>query len=95
MIKISDLYVWYDKEFILENVNLQLSSGEIYALIGKNGSGKTTLINTICGVLSSFKGSIVMGNTSFSAESHSKTIQSSKKERYYIADNPERIKYMN
>ncbi|MBY7664372.1 ATP-binding cassette domain-containing protein [Staphylococcus agnetis] len=95
MIKISDLYVWYDKEFILENINLQLSSGEIYALIGKNGSGKTTLINTICGVLSSFKGSIVMGNTSFSAESHSKTIQSSKKERYYIADNPERIKYMN
>ena len=35
MIKISDLYVWYDKEFILENVNLQLTSGEIYALIGK------------------------------------------------------------
>ncbi|MEB7367573.1 ABC transporter ATP-binding protein [Staphylococcus borealis] len=95
MIKICDLYVWYDKEFILENVNLQLMSGNIYALIGKNGSGKTTLINTICGVLPSFKGSIAMDNASFNAESPSKIIQSSKKERYYVADNPEKIKYMN
>ncbi|MCG2299940.1 ABC transporter ATP-binding protein [Staphylococcus epidermidis] len=95
MIKICDLYVWYDKEFILENINLQLKSGEIYALIGKNGSGKTTLINTICGVLPTFKGSIVIGNSSFNAKSPSKIIQSSKEERYYIADNPEKIKYMN
>ncbi|PTH10723.1 ABC transporter ATP-binding protein [Staphylococcus capitis] len=95
MIKICDLYVWYDKEFILENINLQLNNGEIYALIGKNGSGKTTLINTICGVLPTFEGSIVMGNASFGSESPSKIIQSSKSERYYIADNPEKVKYMN
>jgi len=35
----------------LENVNLQIRRGEIFALLGPNGAGKTTLINIICGIV--------------------------------------------
>lgn len=34
---------------ILENVNLKLSSGKIYVLVGKNGSGKSTLASVVMG----------------------------------------------
>jgi Fe-S cluster assembly ATP-binding protein len=34
---------------ILENVNLKLSRGKVYALTGKNGSGKSTLANVVMG----------------------------------------------
>ena len=36
------------KEFIaLDNVNLSISKGDIYGLIGRNGAGKTTLMKII------------------------------------------------
>lgn len=34
----------------LEDVNLEIRPGEIFALLGPNGAGKTTLINIVCGV---------------------------------------------
>ncbi len=42
----------------LDNINLQIKKGEIYALLGANGAGKTTLISSICGILPLSKGSI-------------------------------------
>jgi ABC-type multidrug transport system ATPase subunit len=35
----------------LENVSLQVASGEVYGLLGPNGSGKSTLIRILCGLL--------------------------------------------
>ncbi|MCL9685800.1 ABC transporter ATP-binding protein [Legionella maioricensis] len=34
----------------LNDINLEIKCGEIFALLGPNGAGKTTLINTICGI---------------------------------------------
>jgi ABC-2 type transport system ATP-binding protein len=34
----------------LEDVDLDIARGEIFALLGPNGAGKTTLINIICGI---------------------------------------------
>jgi iron complex transport system ATP-binding protein len=36
---------------ILKDINLELSEGELLAIVGPNGSGKTTLIKAITGIL--------------------------------------------
>lgn len=33
---------------VLNDVNLELEAGHIYALLGRNGAGKTTLMNCLC-----------------------------------------------
>ena len=45
----------------LQNVNLTVRGGEIFALLGPNGAGKTTLINIICGIVRASAGSISVG----------------------------------
>lgn len=40
----------------LDNINLQVKQGEIFALLGPNGAGKTTLISIICGIVKSSSG---------------------------------------
>ena len=52
MISINDLsYRYSRKREILSGLNLELSSGKIYGLLGKNGAGKSTLIRNIAGTL--------------------------------------------
>lgn len=49
----------YQNNFVaLNNINLQIHKGEIFALLGPNGAGKTTLINTICGIVNPSSGTI-------------------------------------
>ena len=43
---------------VLENVNFELKSGEIHALVGENGAGKSTLIKIISGVYKKTSGKI-------------------------------------
>src|SRR5438309_1133995 len=44
----------------LENINLDIRRGEIFALLGPNGAGKTTLINIICGIANPTQGSVAV-----------------------------------
>ena len=44
----------------LKRVNLEIAHGEIFALLGPNGAGKTTLISTVCGILNSTEGSVMV-----------------------------------
>lgn len=44
----------------LNNINLDITRGEIFALLGPNGAGKTTLINIICGIAQPSEGSITI-----------------------------------
>ena len=50
IIAIERLCVEFDGEHVLEDVTLDLHSGEFIALLGPNGSGKTTLVRTILGL---------------------------------------------
>jgi ABC-2 type transport system ATP-binding protein len=40
----------------LEDIDLDIRRGEIFALLGPNGAGKTTLINIICGIVNPTEG---------------------------------------
>ena len=44
----------------LNDINLEIKRGEIFALLGPNGAGKTTLINTICGIARPSSGTITV-----------------------------------
>jgi ABC-2 type transport system ATP-binding protein len=44
----------------LENVDLEIRKGEIFALLGPNGAGKTTLINIICGIVTPTSGTVLV-----------------------------------
>jgi ABC-2 type transport system ATP-binding protein len=41
----------YKYKMALQNVNLTISKGEIYGLVGKNGAGKTTLIRLLMDII--------------------------------------------
>jgi ABC-2 type transport system ATP-binding protein len=44
----------------LDDVNLAIRKGEIFALLGPNGAGKTTLINIVCGIVRATSGSVTV-----------------------------------
>ena len=43
----------------LDDIDLTIERGEIFALLGPNGAGKTTLINIICGIVTASAGSVL------------------------------------
>ena len=48
-LEIIDLHVGIEGKEILKGVNLEMSTGEIHAIMGPNGTGKSTLSETIMG----------------------------------------------
>ncbi len=50
-LEVKNLYVYYGKHNVLNDVSLHLKSGEVVALLGRNGAGKTTLIKAIIGLI--------------------------------------------
>ena len=60
IVSVSRLSKTYASGFrALENIDLEIRRGEIFALLGPNGAGKTTLINIICGIVNPTEGVIV------------------------------------
>jgi ABC-2 type transport system ATP-binding protein len=62
VISVSNLSKVYGSGFkALNNVDLDIKRGEIFALLGPNGAGKTTLISIICGIANPTSGSVSVG----------------------------------
>jgi ABC-2 type transport system ATP-binding protein len=62
IISVANLSKAYDSGFkALNNINLDINRGEIFALLGPNGAGKTTLISIICGITNLSTGSVTVG----------------------------------
>src|SRR5438067_8323885 len=62
IISVSNLSKTYGSGFkALNNINLDIKRGEIFALLGPNGAGKTTLISIICGIANLSEGRVTVG----------------------------------
>jgi len=48
----------FGKVVAVENVDLEIPSGQIYGFLGPNGSGKTTIIRMLCGLLTPSRGRV-------------------------------------
>ena len=61
ILSISNLHKTYQSGFqALKGINLEITKGEIFALLGQNGAGKTTLISIICGIVNPSSGQILV-----------------------------------
>jgi iron complex transport system ATP-binding protein len=59
-ITLSGVSCGYGRRAVLEDFSAEVSSGEIFCLLGPNGSGKTTLFKTILGFLPVLGGSVTI-----------------------------------
>jgi len=76
MLKIKNLSVNYGARRVLQDVSLEVSSGEVVALIGPNGAGKSTLIRAVSGVIPIQNGNVRTNGDDFS------TLDSMKRAKY-------------
>jgi energy-coupling factor transporter ATP-binding protein EcfA2 len=62
-VEVAALSVGYTGQTVLTDVDLQVSPGEIVAVMGRNGSGKTTLLHTLVGVITPDRGRVRVDGT--------------------------------
>lgn len=65
MITIQDFSKGFEKENLIENINLVIHAKEKIAFVGKNGSGKTTFFNCLAGK-EDFEGRIIISDEKIS-----------------------------
>ena len=58
MIQIENVTKKFGEAVVLDEINMELQSGNIYGLVGRNGSGKTMLMKCICGFVLPTSGTI-------------------------------------
>lgn len=61
MITVSNLAIQFGKKFLFQDVNLKLTPGNCYGIIGANGAGKSTFLKMISGDQDSTRGSVTLG----------------------------------
>jgi branched-chain amino acid transport system ATP-binding protein len=59
LLEIKNLSVSYGGVQALQNISLEVSSGEIVTIIGANGAGKSSLLNSISGIVNRDKGDVL------------------------------------
>jgi len=86
MLKIQSISKAYNKGAVkaVDNVSLEVKSGEIFGFLGPNGAGKTTTIKMIVGLLKPDS-----GNISIDEVDNQKNSLITKKLISYVPDNPE------
>ncbi|MBJ05348.1 MAG: ABC transporter ATP-binding protein [Flavobacteriales bacterium] len=63
MIILNKVYKSFNSYKALQNLSLEVASGEIYGLLGANGAGKSTTLNLILGFLKPDQGVISISNS--------------------------------
>lgn len=60
MIKTENISFAYGKKTILNNINVEIKSGEIFGVMGPNGSGKTTLMKILSDYIRGYSGRVII-----------------------------------
>ena len=89
MLKIEHLTKKYGDKVAVDDLNIEIKSGEIYGFIGHNGAGKTTTLKACCGILPFEEGNITINGLSIKDN----PIEC-KKIMACIPDNPDLYGYM-
>jgi branched-chain amino acid transport system ATP-binding protein len=63
MLSVQDVHTYYGDSYILQGVDLDVSAGQVVALLGRNGVGKTTLARSIIGLTPARRGRILYNDT--------------------------------
>lgn len=71
MITVSNLSKRFDRDFVVDGINLTIKTGEIIGLLGPNGAGKTTTLRMIAGVLPPTKGTIEIDKQNIKKDANS------------------------
>ncbi len=90
MLKIEHLTKEYGEKKAVDDLSLEIESGEIYGFIGHNGAGKTTTLKSVVGILKFDAGEIYIDG-----ESVQVSPLACKKKIAYIPDNPDLYEFMS
>ena len=60
MLKLQNITKIYQEKVVVNNISLEVQSGEILVIVGESGSGKTTLLNIISGNITPDSGSLML-----------------------------------
>lgn len=90
MLKIEHLTKEYGEKKAVDDLSLEIESGEIYGFIGHNGAGKTTTLKSVVGILKFDAGEIYIDGESVQAAP-----LACKKKIAYIPDNPDLYEFMS
>ena len=90
MLKIEHLTKEYGEKKAVDDLSLEIESGEIYGFIGHNGAGKTTTLKLVVGILKFDAGEIYIDGESVQAAP-----LVCKKKIAYIPDNPDLYEFMS
>jgi zinc transport system ATP-binding protein len=70
VVRLEDIWVYYDGIPILEGVSLSVEKGDFLGIIGPNGGGKTTLLKVILGLITPSRGTVYVLNKSPKSSRH-------------------------
>ncbi len=60
LLKVAINEIRYQRAVIVSDINIEVSAGEIIAILGRNGSGKSSLIKSIIGMHTNWDGNIIL-----------------------------------
>lgn len=66
LLKLQNISKQFDSKVVLNDISLEINTGEIVSLLGQSGSGKTTLLNIILGLTTMNTGKIIFNDIDMS-----------------------------
>lgn len=68
VIKVNNLSKEFKDNLVLQNINVEFKSGNIYGMVGRNGSGKSVFLKLLCGFYNPTEGEILFDDHNYIRE---------------------------